>query len=192
MTFLYTAKEAFDSTYSAQTYLDWEKYTEWAELTHLTELVSLDGMLNISLVEPDLNNSLDWDSIFKHNERLTDYYTNLAYVIKRMKPKPKFNLLTLAFEPDQACNNLSIESYEFVGYELLDNDFCNSVLTNCGGFPETFLPHELNDKGLIDDFNKAYDIKKRILENNPTHPHADTFVFAVWRHSTIGRNYQNL
>jgi len=60
-------------------------------------------------------------------------------------------------------------------------------LTNCGGFDETFLGSDLNDKGLIDDFVKAYDIKKRLLESNPELHHADTNVIAVWRHQTIGR-----
>ncbi len=74
-----------------------------------------------------------------------------------------------------------------LGYDLLDQDFGISALTNCGGFDETFLPEDLNKYGLIDDFAKAYDIKKRLLENNPEEHHADTNVIAVWRHRTIGR-----
>jgi len=74
-----------------------------------------------------------------------------------------------------------------MGYDLLDQDFSISALANCGGFDETFLPADLNEKGLIDDFNKAYNIKKRLFENNPGEHHADTNVIAVWRHKTIGR-----
>jgi hypothetical protein len=60
-------------------------------------------------------------------------------------------------------------------------------LTNCGGFDETFSPSDLNDMGLIDDFVKACDIKKRLLENHPNENHADTNVIAIWRHNVIGR-----
>ncbi len=69
-----------------------------------------------------------------------------------------------------------------MGYDLLDFDFYISALTNCGGFEETFSSSDINDKGLIDDFEKAYDIKKRLLENNQVEFHADTNVIAICKH----------
>lgn len=36
-------------------------------------------------------------------------------------------------------------------------------------------------------FYRAYDIKKRLLENYPEIDHAETNVIAVWRHKPIGR-----
>lgn len=95
--------------------------------------------------------------------------------------------MSVVVEPDQDCKNILIDGYEFVGYELLDQEFDISALSNCGGFDETFLPSDLNDRGLINDFKKAYEIKKLLLENNPEEHHADTNVIAVWRHKTIGR-----
>ena len=95
--------------------------------------------------------------------------------------------MTVILEPEQDCKSINIDGYDFFGYDLLDQDFSISALTNCGGFDETFLPTDLNDKGLIDDFTKAYDIKRRLLENNPDEHHADTNVIAVWRHKTNGR-----
>jgi hypothetical protein len=62
---------------------------------------------------------------------------------------------------------------------------------NCGGFDETFLPADLNHFGLIDDYEKAFDEKRGLLQNNPGHRHADTNVIAVWRHKTIGRTKPN-
>jgi hypothetical protein len=186
MTFLYTARGTYDKTYDEDE-MSWDKYIEWSKLTHLTELVSLDGMLNEVLVEPDYDNADDWECINIVEQYQTGFFTTLEFVLKRLKPKDKFNLLTVVFEPDQDCKNINIENYEFVGYDLLDQDFSISALTNCGGFDETFLPSDLNNKGLIDDFTKAYDIKKRLLENNPEEHHADTNVIAVWRHKTIGR-----
>ena len=60
-------------------------------------------------------------------------------------------------------------------------------MTNCGGFDETFLPTDLNNVGLIEDYEKAFDIKKKLFENNPDEEHADTQFIAVWRHQIIGQ-----
>ena len=70
---------------------------------------------------------------------------------------------------------------------MLDQDFGISALTNCGGFDETFSPSEVNTNGLIDDYERAYDIKEKLLINNPDEHHADTNVIAVWRHRTFGK-----
>ena len=186
MTFLYTARGTYDKTYNEDG-MSWVKYIEWSKLTHLTELVSLDGMLNEILVEPDYENADDWNYIQTIEQYQTNFFTTSEFVFKRIKYKDKFNLLTVVLEPDIDCKDIKIDNYEFVGYDLLDQDFNISALTNCGGFDETFLPADLNDKGLIYDFKKAYEIKKRLLENNPDEHHANTNIIAVWRHRTIGR-----
>jgi hypothetical protein len=188
MTFLYTIRGTFDKTYGEDKMSwSWDKYIEWSKLTHLTELVSLDGMLNVILVEPDYKNGEDWNFIHFVEHYQSGFFTTIDYVFKRLKPSNKFNLMTVVKEPDQDCKGIKIEDYEFVGYDLLDRSFGVSALTNCGGFDETFLPSDLNNKGLIDNFVKAYDIKRRLLENNPEEFHADTYVIAIWRHNTIGR-----
>ena len=186
MTFLYTARGTYDKSYGEDGF-SWDKYIEWSKLTHLTELVSLDGMLNEILVEPDYNDADDWNYIHVVELYQTGFFTTLDYVFKRLNKKRKFNLLTVVLEPDNECNKINVDGYEFIGYELLDQDFNISALSNCGGFDETFSPTDLNDKGLIDKLEKAYDIKKRLFENNPEEHHADTNVIAIWRHTTIGR-----
>jgi hypothetical protein len=198
MTFLYTAQGTFDKTYDdggtscdkeGKCYYEksWNSYISWSKLTHLTELLSLDAMLSETLVESDYDNGDDWNFIHVFGQQQTGFFTTLEYVFKRLKPKDKFNLLTVVIEPDRDCKDLNIGGYEFVGYELLDQHFSSSHLTNCGPLVEAFLPSDLNDKGLIDDFDKAYDIKQRLLEMYPEIHHADANVIAVWRHKTIGR-----
>lgn len=186
MTFLYTARGTSDETYDEDR-MSSDKDIECSKWAHLTELVSLDGMLNEILVVPVYENADDWNFIHIVDQYQTGFFTTLEFVFKRLKSKDKFHLLTVVLEPEQDCKDINIEDYEFLGYDLLDRDFSISALTNCGGFDETFLPADLNSKGLIDDFSKAYDIKKRLLENNPTDFHADTNVIAVWRHKTIRR-----
>jgi hypothetical protein len=186
MTFLYTSRGTYDKNYEG-TDMSWEKYKEWSRLSHLTELVSLDGMLNEILVEPDYNNADDWKYIHTDGQWQTNFFTSLNYVLEKTRQKNHFNLLTVVINPEQDCRNVNVDGFDFIGYDLLDQDYGISALSNCGGFDETFLPKELNHLGLIDDYNKAFDIQKRLLINNPEEHHADTNVIAVWRHKTIGR-----
>lgn len=187
MKFWHTARGTYD-TYYDQDGLSWKKYIEWSQLSHLKEVVSLDMMLNELLVEADRNNAKDWDHIVTSHLYETGCFTDLDYVVKRMQKTPVFNLLTVTQEPTKECNSIAIEDFEFMGYDLLDQSYDTSALTNCGGFDETFSPSDINVVGLISEFEKAYAIKKRLLENNPNEYHADCNVIAIWRHKTMGRN----
>ena len=144
-------------------------------------------MLNEVLVEPDRDKVEDWDFIVCDQEHETGFFTTLDYVLERTKQMDRFNLVAVAIEPTQDCKDILLDGFEFVGYDLLDKDYSISALTNCGGFDETFLPADQNRYGLIDDYTKAFDVKKRLLDNNPDEHHADTNVIAVWRHTTVGR-----
>src|ERR1700712_3846593 len=95
---------------------------------------------------------------------------------------------SVVVEPTEDCKNIVLIDFDFMGYELLDQEYGTSALTNCGGFDETFLSSDINNVGLIDNYDKAFDIKKRLLENNPQEHHADTNVIAVWRHKIIGQH----
>lgn len=181
MKYLYTARETFVKGDEG-----WEGYIKFSKLNHLTELVSIDNLLSSSIVEPIYENKKDWDFIFTINQCIQDFYLSLDYVLRRLETKDKFNLLTLGVNPTEDCKNIGIDGFEFVGYDLLDQDYNISALTNCGGFDESFTSSDINEKGLVDDFTRAYDIRKSLLENNPLEHHADTNVIAIWRHKTIG------
>lgn len=186
MIFLHAARGTYDGTHS-ESRLTWDGYIEWSQLTHVREIVSLDYMLNKDLVQPDYDDAYDWEQIHVFGLMQTGLYTTREYVLRRMTKTDVFNLLTVVIEPNQECRNMEIEDYDFMGYDLVDQDFGNSALTNCGGFAETFQPDDLNDKGLFDSYDTAYDVKHRLLKNNPNEFHADTNVIAIWRHRTIGR-----
>lgn len=162
--------------------MSWNEYIKWSKLDHLTELISLDEMLNPSLIECSFDNEEDWNSIHLFKNSVTGYAINLDFVMKNLNTKEKYNLLTIVIEPEVDCQKITVEDFEFMGYDLLDFDFYISALTNCGGFEETFSSSDINDKGLIDDFEKAYDINKRLLENNQVEFHADTNVIAICKH----------
>jgi hypothetical protein len=186
MDFWYGARAAFDKL-SQDVKFSWDNYIEWSKLNHLTELVSVDSGLNEDLVKPNLKNVDKWNFIIIDEYHQTGFYTTADYVLKNIKARDRFNFLTVVKEPNEKCETIQINEFEFVGYDLLDKYYSISTLTNCGGFDETFLPNELNQFGLISDYEKAYDVQKRLLENNPDEDHADCNVIAVWRHKTIGR-----
>jgi len=190
MIFWYAARATFDRL-SQNIEFTWDKYIEWSKLYHLTELVSVDGCLNEDLVKPNLKNDDNWNFIIIDEYYHTGFYTTADYVLKNMKPQDKFNFLTVVKNPDEKCEAIQVKDFEFIGYDLLDYAYDISALTNCGGFDETFSSNELNQFGLLSEFEKTYDVKKRLLENNPEEHHADCNVIAVWRHKTIGRKIEN-
>ena len=186
MRVLYTARAKFDKFSDTDT-IAWEKYLEWSRLPQLSELISLDGMLNDRLIEPDRNEEKEWDFIVIDNGYETGFFTTLDYVLKKMMGKEKYNLLAVIKEPVTDCKFIEIENFEFIGYDLLDKYYDISALSNCGGFDETFRPEELNQFGLIEDFDRAMEIKENLLSNNPEEVHADTNAIAIWRHKYLGR-----
>lgn len=185
MELLYTVRGKYDKDNYDN--FSWDKYKDWSKMYQLDELVSLDGMLNELLVEPDYDNENDWNFIHTFGIYQTGFFTDLEYVFKRLIRLENYNLLAVVIEPKEKCESIDLIDYEFIGYDLLDQDFGISALTNCGGFDETFLPSELNKKGLIDNYEKAFYIKEQLLINNPDEHHADTNVIAVWRNKTLSK-----
>ena len=185
MKLLFAARGKYDENTNDE--FSWGKYKEWSKLFHLDELVSLDGLLNEDLVEPNYDNEEDWNNIHIVDIVQTSFYNNLEYVLNKISLNDKFNLLAVEVEPIQERSNYDLKDYEFMGYDLLDQDYSISALTNCGGFDESFLPTDLNNKGLIDSLEKARDVQKKLLKNNPEEHHADTNIIAVWRNIKIGK-----
>ena len=76
MTFLYTALNVFDKS-SRKYGRGWDDYIKWSKLTHLTEVISLDSMLNETLVEPDYNSADDWSFIHLIGQLQTGFLPTL-------------------------------------------------------------------------------------------------------------------
>ena len=202
MKVLYTARELFENSNKEKDINftgisncfavgrnPWESYISWSRLYHLRELISLDILLNRNI--PDVVDSCKsayWDYIVSENNIIHDeLFTTLDYVLRMTKGKEKFHLLAVVKGPTEDCKGIRLDGFDFVGYELLESFSGISALTNCGGFDETFLPSELNYYGLVEDFRRAYDIQRKLIENNPDEPHAATSVYGLWRHKRIGR-----
>jgi hypothetical protein len=190
MTFLYTALGVMDKT-DRRYGRGWDEYIAWIKLPHLTEVVSLDEMLNDPLFEPDYSDNDEWNFIHCTERCQTGFFTTEEYVLRKCKNYAHFNLMRVVISPSHDCKYIVDDEYEFMGYELLDDLFNVSVLTNCDGFTEPILATDINKYGLIDDFSVANEISKRLLKDYPQHGHAKTNVIAVWRHKIIGRTKPN-
>ena len=181
----YTVRNTYDPESTGN--FSWQKYIGWSRLTQLKELVSLDGMLNELSFELNLDSEEDWKHIITDGDYVTDLFNSAEYVLQRTKDLEYFNFLAVIKNPTRDSTLLVSGEFEFLGYELLDEDYGVSALTNCGGFDKTFRPNELNRLGLIDDLNRAQQIQKDLITNNPEEHHAYCNLFGIWRHKTIGR-----
>lgn len=180
----YTALNTFDST--NKTGFSWGDFINFSELTHLKELVSLDSNLNRLSFMPDLNAIEEWDYFITEQERVLFYFNSIDYVLEKVKDLQTFNLLAIVKQPTAQKADIA-NSYDFVGYDLIEIGGDTSALSNGGGFDETFLPNQLNEFGLITDYNKATQIQKELPKNNPDNQSAECYLFEVWRHKLIGR-----
>ncbi len=180
----YTALEICDSETGDE--FSWEKYVEWSKLTQLKELVSLDGLLNGLAFEPDFDSEKDWNYIVTDQNMVTIFFNSKKYVLEKVKDLKHFNFLAVVKNPSKEKVELEAD-FEFVGYDLIEKGGDISALTNCGGFYETFSPTDLNELGLISEYDKAKKIQSELLINNPAEHHADCYLYEVWRHKKIGR-----
>ena len=181
----YALREIFSPLYEDGS--SWITYKQLNNLQHLEEVVSLDQLLNNDVIDTDSFSDNEWQHVVYEDKLVLPFYTDFDFVFKKVPFREKYNLLAIIFEPDKDCRQIEMVDFDFVGYELLDLDYNNSALTNCGGFDETFLPEELNEFGLISDFNRVREIQVRLPENNPDEFHAETNLIAIWRHKTLGK-----
>jgi hypothetical protein len=126
MTFWYTARATFDKR-NQEEGKTWDSYITWYALPHLKEMVSLDTLLNTPLVEPDYKSADDWNFIITDEQWITDLYTTIEYVLKRTKEK-RFNLLAVVKEPEEKCEIIQLENFDFVGYDILEKPYGISAL----------------------------------------------------------------
>ena len=74
------------------------------------------------------------------------------------------------------------ENFIFCGYDLCDLDDTVSVLTNCEGVCDDVIDYSrLNDFGLIDDFDVAYQAKRLLQERAGDEEHSNCQIIKIWR-----------
>ena len=172
---LFIATERFDPSDGER----WRKYSKWAKISALNEVVSLDGALCTHLGKKLLDE--DWKHVVNENYRL-DYFYDLDYLLSRIRDKPRRNILGLYRNPEIHITDApAAGNFEFMGYDLIDEQTQISALTNCGGFSDVFSNDELNSCGLIEKHDRALRIKRLLAEKHPEEAHAQCEMYAIWR-----------
>ena len=186
MTPLFIANERFDPRAGAR----WTDYIRWAGIPNLIEVVSLDNTLCPRIVTEFKDE--DWAHIVNKDFRL-NYFHDLDYLMRRAGTGLRRNVLGLYRNPVSHIDVApAAGDFVFLGYDLIEEMTQISALTNCGGFPETFSAEELNERGLIDCFTRAKQIRRRLAENNPDEPHAHCEMYAVWRLAEVAVPHERL
>ncbi len=157
----------------------WQKYLDFSGLRQLAEVVSLDGSLCPTVIGELIKE--DWDHNV-HRDRLTYFFKDLDYLLSRVQSSGPRQILAVMLEPEAGSENtLTDERFEFVGFDLLDEEGGNSALVNCGGFPFAFDDEELSQHGLITDYERAKEVQSLLREKYPEERHAECHLWAVWR-----------
>jgi len=157
----------------------WHKYVDWAQIPALVEIVGLDCMLCRRLI--DKFQDEDWQHIVNEDFRL-DYFSHLDYLQRRIVGIYPRNVLGLYRNP--GCHITAPPGpgdFRFAGYDLIEEQTQISALTNCGGFPDVFRNDELNRFGLIDDFERAREVRRALAQQHPAEHHAQCEIYAIWR-----------
>jgi hypothetical protein len=155
----------------------WRKYIAWSGLTQLVELLSLDP----SLCQPILGDVKEeyWPYIVNEDFMLA-FFLDANFLRQQVANIPHKNLLCVFRNPSEPPIPPD-GIFEFAGYDLVDVQHSASALTNCGGFPDVFSNSELSTIGLLPDFNRAIEVQKLLLEKHPEEPHAQCYVWAIFR-----------
>ncbi|TWT99831.1 hypothetical protein Pla108_07740 [Botrimarina colliarenosi] len=160
---LYTLRERFTSDDSKA----WSRYLAFSRFDHLTELITLDSMMCPDLIEslsPD-----DWEQNVQEDYRTTLFYHG-EYLENRQPIDPLHQQVLAVCERPNGTEKLPA-SYMLCGYDLMDECFDNSPLTNCGPMPEMFSPSIVNPYGLLPELTLANEIRDKMRRLQPNDPH---------------------
>lgn len=157
----------------------WQKYIAWSGLGQLDEVVSLDSML----CRPILSEMKDeyWDHVVNEDYML-DYFVDLDFMLRQLPDRSACNVLCVYRNPphDPVAPPGPLR-FEFLGYDLVDQQGTASALTNCGGWPGIFDNAELSAKGLLPSRARAFDVQRRLRDAYPDDGHANCDVWAIFR-----------
>lgn len=157
----------------------WQSYIQFSGFIHITEVVTLDNILCPDLIE-DITDE-DWSHNVQADYRLT-WFTNLTYLRQRIDWRLGQDQLLAMVEQPTCVYDVPL-NFEFCGFDILDDHDGNSVLTNCGRFPDIFRPSDVNALALLSDLEQANTVAAKIRMQFPNEPHCRNC--QVWQ---IARN----
>ena len=172
---LFTARQRFTPSQTE----DWHSYTKFSGFTHITEVVTLDYILCPDLIDDLIDE--DWSYNVQADYRVT-WFTNLAYLQQRIKWRTGQDQLLAILETPTHIHKVPVE-FKFCGFDILDDEDGNSLLTNCGQFPSVFSPSSVNTFGLLSELGQANTIAAKLRADFPDDPHCSNCrVWQIARH----------
>lgn len=161
----------------------WIEYLDKLKLTQLRELVSLDMGLCPPFFEIDADDPDVWEHALMDGTTLMPFFTDLNYLLSYTYERQRFNLLASLYQPEEPCGRMEMPGFEFVGYDLLDEAFRTSAITNLNGFDPTLIPRSRNACGLLPNFDDALRTQEVLLRKAKK----EFDLWGVWRHQIVGR-----
>ena len=160
---LFTARRRFTSSQ----HKDWDSYLQFSGFTHVNEVVTLDSMLCQDRIDTLIG--ADWSYNVQADFRIT-WFTNVAYLRQRVDWHVGQDQLLAILEAPTYQHDAP-QMFEFCGFDIVDDEDGNSVLTNCGQFSNIFSPSDVNTLGLLSDLNQANAIAAQMRVAFPDEPH---------------------
>lgn len=144
----------------------WEKYIKFSGLNQIEDFCSLDANLNDSVFTPKSDE--DWKNCVYEDNKI-DMITNIEFAKKISKDHIGSKIFGLILDP---INSSTTENTNLLGFDILDEYYSNSLLTNCDGFPDIFDNQIINRFGLLNDIEKAYEIRDKLRKEYEDDSHA--------------------
>lgn len=159
---------------------DWDQYVQRSGLIQLREVVSFDVMLCPHLIREFSEE--DW----RHNVHELDmfiFFRDLEYLFVRVRDYGNYSILAVVREPNAELKGaFDDKRFTFYGYDIIEVGAGTvSAISNCGGFAQAFSNDEINEVGLISNYDTAKTIQNRLIEFYPDEPHANCDLWAIWR-----------
>ena len=176
---LYIATEKFGPSDGPR----WESYVAWSGLTQLSEVVTLDGMLCPAALA-EIKDSY-WPHVVNEDFML-GFFIDLDFLLSELPDTRGLNILGVIRKPSIDVRSLEWDGFAFLGYDLMDKNVGNSALSNCGGFPDVFADTELSGVGLLENFDRAVEIRDLLQRTHPEERHADCDLWAIFRRQERG------
>jgi hypothetical protein len=123
----------------------------------------------------------DWEHNI-HEDFKLNLFRDVEYVCRRTRGRDRVQILALIQNPTE--NDLSTfadSRFQFCGFDLVELPTGISALVNCGGFDKAFVGADLSDCGLLPEFSKAAEVRKRLREEYPEEHHANCDMWAIWK-----------
>ena len=171
---IFVANRRFDPSRGEE----WTRYIAWSGLTQLTELVTLDTML--CPVVPDELTAADWEHNV-HEDYRVFWFRSLEYLRARIAGTDGLNLLAVQGNPTRATLRRTPDGFDFAGFDVLDVHADVSALVNLGGAHDVFAASELSPLGLLDDLDRAREVRDTLRLRRPGESHSECDVWAIWR-----------